>query len=70
MKFRAWIRAIQSPEPKAGEEAMVKIVLETYRQNVDVNELLDLRDNGSVVLELLPVTAQQKMALAAEKKGA
>lgn len=69
MKFRAWICAIQSPQPKNDGPAAVKVVLETYRENMDVNELLDLRGGGAVAVEFLAQTEQQKLAIAAEKKA-
>lgn len=60
MNFRAYIKSVQSPEPKDGA-AVVKIVLEVLRAAVDVNELLDLRDRGSVTVDILPRTEQQPL---------
>lgn len=60
MNFNAYIKSVQSPEPKDGPAA-VKIVLEVLRAEVDVNELLDLRDEGSVAVTVLPRTKQQPL---------
>ncbi len=65
MKFRAWFCAVQSPKTKPDESAIVRIVIETYRDAIDVNEILDMRDAGHVVIEVLPTVEQQKLPVAA-----
>ncbi len=65
MNLIARIRAIQSPEPKEEGYAVIKVVLEAARKGTDINELLDLRDGGAVVVYMFPKSEQKLLPFSA-----